>query len=85
MGIIILTIVTFIIGILLSLLNMYLFSDNEKIKIVHHLLPGYNCGSCGKAGCKNFAEAIVQNNEDPKKCRPLRDAAYEKIIESLED
>lgn len=41
---------------------------NEKFKVIEdplideiqELLPGANCGGCGFAGCRNFAEAIVK-------------------------
>lgn len=33
------------------------------------LLPGANCGGCGYAGCADFAEAVVQHEADPDRCR----------------
>lgn len=38
--------------------------ENPKISEVENLLPGANCGACGKAGCRNFAEACVNANEE---------------------
>lgn len=38
--------------------------ENPKIAQVESILPGANCGACGKAGCHNFAEACVKANED---------------------
>ncbi len=34
--------------------------EDPKIDEVADLLPGANCGGCGFAGCRNFAEAIVK-------------------------
>lgn len=34
--------------------------EDPRIEQVAELLPGANCGGCGFAGCKNFAEAIVK-------------------------
>lgn len=34
--------------------------EDPKIDEVAELLPGANCGGCGFAGCRNFAEAIVK-------------------------
>lgn len=34
--------------------------EDPKIDLVEEALPGANCGGCGFAGCRNFAEAIVK-------------------------
>lgn len=34
--------------------------EDERIDEVEKLLPGANCGGCGKAGCRNFAESCVK-------------------------
>ena len=36
--------------------------EDPKIDEVAALLPGANCGGCGFAGCRNFAETVVKNN-----------------------
>lgn len=35
--------------------------EDPRIDIVNDLLPGANCGGCGYAGCRNFAEKIVKS------------------------
>jgi len=40
--------------------------EDPRIDEVTEILPGANCGGCGYAGCKNFAEALV-NIEDSSK------------------
>lgn len=35
--------------------------EDPRIDEVAELLPGANCGGCGFAGCRNFAETIVKN------------------------
>lgn len=35
--------------------------EDPRIDQVESALPGANCGGCGFAGCRNFAEAIVKN------------------------
>jgi len=37
----------------------YVYED-PKIDEVAELLPSANCGGCGYAGCRNFAEAIIK-------------------------
>ena len=34
--------------------------EDPRIAQVSELLPGANCGGCGFAGCRNFAEACVK-------------------------
>lgn len=34
--------------------------EDPRIDVVADLLPSANCGGCGFAGCRNFAEAIVK-------------------------
>lgn len=34
--------------------------EDPRIDIVEEALPAANCGGCGFAGCRNFAEAIVK-------------------------
>lgn len=35
--------------------------EDPRIDIVNDLLPAANCGGCGYAGCRNFAETIVKS------------------------
>lgn len=43
--------------------------EDPKIDDVADKLPGANCGGCGFAGCRNFAEAIVKaGNMDKLNC-----------------
>ena len=60
--------------------------EDERIEEVTKRLPNYNCGSCGYAGCKALAEAIVTGKEDNlKKCKPGKeDANFKPIIEYLD-
>ena len=59
--------------------------EDERIEEVAKRLPNYNCGSCGYAGCKGLAEAIVTGKEENlRKCKPGKeDANFKPIIEYL--
>ncbi len=35
--------------------------EDPRIDKVEHVLPAANCGGCGYAGCRNFAEALVKS------------------------
>ena len=60
--------------------------EDERIDEVAKRLPNYNCGSCGYAGCKSMAEAIVTGKEQNlRKCKPGKeDLNFKPIVEYLE-
>lgn len=61
--------------------------EDERIEEVAKKLPNYNCGSCGYAGCKSLAEAIVTGKEENlRKCKPGKeDVNFKPIIEYLNE
>ena len=61
--------------------------EDERIGEVEKRLPGYNCGSCGYAGCRSMAEAIVSGKEpNIKKCRPGKvDQNFKPIADYLDE
>ncbi len=60
--------------------------EDERIDEVAKRLPNYNCGSCGYAGCKGLAEAIVTGKEENlRKCKPGKEEQnFKPIIEYLD-
>jgi Na+-translocating ferredoxin:NAD+ oxidoreductase subunit B len=54
---------------LLAIANkrLYVYED-PRIGEVEELLPKSNCGACGTAGCRNFAEQVVEGKIVPAKC-----------------
>lgn len=47
--------------------RLYVYED-PRIEQVEDLLPKSNCGACGTAGCRNFAEELVARRLEPAKC-----------------
>ncbi|MCZ7655154.1 MAG: 4Fe-4S binding protein [Rhodocyclaceae bacterium] len=47
--------------------RLYVFED-PRIEQVEELLPKSNCGACGMAGCRNFAEKVVAGEIVPAQC-----------------
>ena len=45
--------------------------EDPRIGIVEESLPAANCGGCGFAGCRNFAEALVRKAGDEKSIEGL--------------
>ena len=76
-----------LLGLGLAIAEKVLYvKEDERIDEVAKRLPNYNCGSCGYAGCKALAEAIIAGKEDNlKKCKPGKeDANFKPIIEYLD-
>ncbi|MDP2432242.1 MAG: (Fe-S)-binding protein [Pseudomonadota bacterium] len=47
--------------------RLYVYED-PRIGEVEEMLPKSNCGACGTAGCRNFAEQVVAGQILPAKC-----------------
>jgi Na+-translocating ferredoxin:NAD+ oxidoreductase RNF subunit RnfB len=47
--------------------KLYVFED-PRIEEVENLLPKSNCGACGQAGCRAFAEKAVAGEVVPAQC-----------------
>ncbi|MHC4429652.1 MAG: RnfABCDGE type electron transport complex subunit B [Planctomycetota bacterium] len=45
--------------------------EDPRIDVVSDLLPGANCGACGFAGCRAFAEAAIGGDVVPAECTVL--------------
>lgn len=68
-----------VLGILGAVLAVILFivaqkfkvEENPKIDEVESVLAGANCGGCGFAGCRKFAEACVKSAEEKKSLEGL--------------
>ncbi len=43
---------------------------DERITLVAEALPGANCGACGRAGCSDYATAIIEEGDPPNLCVP---------------
>src|SRR5574344_1350161 len=58
--------------------------DDPRVADVTGMLPGFNCGGCGFAGCSGMAEALVTGKvRSIAGCRASRPATRKAIIEYL--
>lgn len=48
--------------------RVFKVKSNALVELVTELLPGANCGGCGKAGCADFAKSVVEKENPPGKC-----------------
>ena len=67
--------VGFTFGTLIALANSKLkVWEDPRIDTVSDLLPGSNCGACGQAGCRAFAELAVSGEVAPAECTVMGEA-----------
>ena len=62
-----------VIGLVLGLLigiaaKVFKVESDPRAALVLELLPGANCGGCGKAGCADFAKAVANGELSPGNC-----------------
>ena len=81
-----------VLGIIGAIFAIVLYFVAQKFKVVEdplideiaEVLPGANCGGCGKAGCRAMAEAFVkQGNMDGLKCPAGGESVAQKVAELL--
>lgn len=71
-------------GTLISLAHRKLkVWEDPRIDAVTDLLPGSNCGACGQAGCRAFAELAVKGEVAPAECTVMGDAEVEFVASYL--
>jgi Na+-translocating ferredoxin:NAD+ oxidoreductase subunit B len=71
-------------GALIALTHrkMWVWED-PRIDGVNDLLPGANCGACGFAGCRAFAEATVTGAATPAQCTVMGDDMVDDVAAFL--
>lgn len=68
--------------IAIAVRRLYVYED-PRIEEVEEMLPSVNCGACGYAGCRAFAEAVVKGDAPPSKCTVNTAEANQGIAEHL--
>lgn len=62
--------------------RLWVFED-PRIDEVEEMLPSTNCGACGTAGCRVFAEELIAGTLEPSGCTVNSREANEEIAEFL--
>ena len=79
-GVIIITVVAFILSLVLVFIEGAVNTKEDKIRA---LLPGYNCGGCGYGSCDGMAKALADKTGNIDKCRPMKKEEKEKLKEYI--
>lgn len=71
-------------GLLIALANAkFKVWEDPRIDAVNEILPGANCGACGYAGCRAFAEGLVDGGEVPATCTVMSEYELEDVADLL--
>ncbi len=63
--------ISLLLGLMIAIFaKVFEVKVDPRIELIGKALPGYNCGACGFPGCTQYAEAIVKDGTDIKKCKP---------------
>jgi Na+-translocating ferredoxin:NAD+ oxidoreductase subunit B len=58
--------------------------EDPRLEPLVGMLPGTNCGGCGKAGCRAFAAALLAGEASPAGCSVSSAAARQQIADFLQ-
>ncbi len=72
-------------GLLLGIAGIYFTVEvDDRVEVVTTMLPGYNCGACGYAGCNGLATALVNGEaQSPTQCKPSKQEQRDRITSFL--
>lgn len=71
-------------GALIALANAKLrVEEDPRLDDLTDLLPGANCGACGFAGCRAFAEAVIKGETPPATCTVMSSDEREDVASYL--
>lgn len=75
-----------VLGIILGIADKFLQVEvDPRIEKVLSMLPGYNCGACGKPGCAGLAEAMIVEGAKPELCKPCKPDVRKEIEKFLKE
>ena len=58
-----------VLGVVIAVfVRAFRVESDPRIDLALELLPGANCGGCGKAGCADFAKALAAGEVTPANC-----------------
>lgn len=73
-----------LLGLALALADKYIsVPEDERVSKVQALLPGANCGSCGRAGCAAMAKALCSGEAVLTECPVMNGESREKMAQLL--
>jgi len=71
-------------GLLLLAGRWLAVAEDARLERLVSLLPGINCGSCGRPGCRAFASALLAREVAPANCPVSTRAAQQAMADLLQ-
>ena len=76
----------FTLGFLIFLVSKYFHvEEDSRIESIEAMLPKYNCGACGYAGCHDMAIGLLNKESKPGQCKPIKKEAKEELEKYLDE
>lgn len=80
------SVIAIILGILLYVSQVVFYvKEDERVVLIYDLLPHYDCGACGTAGCMDMANQLVAQEIKVAKCKPAKPEQKAVIQEKLDN
>jgi Na+-translocating ferredoxin:NAD+ oxidoreductase subunit B len=74
-----------ILGIIISYASRkFAVQESALVKEISDVLPKFNCGACGYAGCEAYAIAVSKGEAACNLCKPGKQEIIDKIKQLLE-
>lgn len=84
-AIIAITLLALVLGVLLGFASIYFKVDGDPIiEQIDKVLPQTQCGQCGFAGCRPYAEAIASGDAEINRCPPGGEATIQALADLLD-
>lgn len=76
-----------VLGLILGIASvLFAVKEDERLEKLNTMMPGYNCGGCGFAGCSAYAQALIEGDLDTTmNCKPCKKEQREAIIQYLKE
>jgi len=72
-AILVMLLLGFVLGFIISFVSSKFYvKEDERLKVIESMLPGANCGACGNAGCKAYADKIFNKESNGDECTVLK-------------
>jgi electron transport complex protein RnfB len=85
-SVVVLGLIAITVGLLLAVAQKVFYVEADKrVQKIYDMLPHYDCGACGTAGCMDMAGQLVDKNIKIAKCRPAKPDQKEAIENKLKE
>lgn len=70
-SVLLMLVMSLVLGLLIAIFSrVFEIKQDPRVAQVASVLPAYNCGACGFAGCNDYALAVVEGKAPDNRCSP---------------